>query len=50
MVFWMEEESGGSNVELRVQELVQTWPNVVDGGSQLRHHYKLYITFLWDTR
>ena len=49
MVFWNKEEFGGSDVELRVQELVQR-SNVVDEGSQLRHHYKLYITVLRDTR
>ena len=49
MVFWKKEEFGGSDVELRVQELVQR-SNVVDGGSQQRHHYKLYITILQDTR
>ena len=40
MVFWKKEESGRSDVELRVQELVQR-SNVVDGGSQQCHHYKL---------
>ena len=50
MVFWKREESGGSDVKLRVQELVQTRSNVVDGGSQLRRYYKLYITILRDTR
>ena len=50
MVFWKKEDFGGRDVELRVQELVQTRSNVVDGGSQLRHHYKLYITILLDTR
>ena len=49
MVFWKREEFGWSDVELRVQELVQR-SNGVDGGSQLRHYYKLYITILWDTR
>ena len=49
MVFWKKEESGRSDVELQVQELVQTRSNVVDGGSQQRHHYKLYITILRDT-
>ena len=49
MVFWKKEESGGRDVELRVQELVQR-SNMVDGGSQLCHHYKLYITILRDTR
>ena len=41
MVFWKKKESGASNVELRVQELVQRL-NVVDWGSQLHHQYKLY--------
>ena len=50
MVFWKKEESGGSDVKLRAQELVHTRSNTVDGGSQLHHHYKLYITILWDTR
>ena len=49
MVFWKKEESGRSHVELRVQKLVQR-SNVVDGDSQQRHHYKLYITILRDTR
>ena len=49
MVFWKKEKSDESDVELRVQELVQR-SNVVDGGSQLRHRYKLYITILQDTR
>ena len=31
MVFWKKEEFGRSDVELQVQELVQTRSNVVDG-------------------
>ena len=50
MVFWKKEEFGRSDVELRVQELVKTQSNVAARGSQLRHHYKLYITILQDTR
>ena len=45
MVFWKKEEFGRSNIELRAQELVQR-SNIVDGGSQLRHRYKLYTTIL----
>ena len=42
MVFWEKEESGGSDVELRVQDLMLR-SNVVDRGSQQ------YVTILWNT-